>query len=53
MPEHVTPLSIVYVGYSAEEKEARTRFNEKRVYWQEYEPSRKHKTKDKPVIGHY
>jgi nitroreductase len=53
MPEYVTPLGIVYVGYSAEEKEGRTRFNEKRVYWQEYEPSRKHKTKDKPVIGHY
>lgn len=53
MPEHVIPLGIVYVGYPAEEKEARTRFNEKTVYWQEYEPSRKHKTKDKPVIGHY
>jgi nitroreductase len=53
MPEHVTPLGIVYLGYPAEEKEARTRFNEKRVYWQEYEPSRKHKKKDKPVIGHY
>jgi nitroreductase len=53
MPEYVTPLGIVYVGYSAEEKEARTRFNEKRVYWQEYEPSRKHKAKDKPIIGHY
>jgi nitroreductase len=53
MPEHVTPLGIVYIGYPAEEKEARTRLNEKRVYWQEYEPSRKHKVKDKPVIGHY
>jgi nitroreductase len=53
IPEYVTPLGVVYVGYPAEEKEARTRFNEKRVYWQEYEPSRKHKTKDKPVIGHY
>lgn len=53
IPEHVIPLSIVYVGYPAEEKEARTLFNEKRVYWQEYEPSRKHRTKDKPVIGHY
>ncbi|WP_342357018.1 nitroreductase family protein [Clostridium algidicarnis] len=53
MPQHVTPLGIVYVGYPAEEKEARTRLNEKRIYWQEYEPSRKHKTKDKPVIGHY
>jgi nitroreductase len=53
IPEHVTPLGIVYVGYPAEEKEARTRYNEKRVYWQEYEPERKHKAKDKPVIGHY
>ncbi|WP_308165776.1 nitroreductase family protein [Clostridium algidicarnis] len=53
MPQHVTPLGIVYVGYPAEEKEARTRLNEKRIYWQAYEPSRKHKTKDKPVIGHY
>ncbi|WP_055668688.1 nitroreductase family protein [Desnuesiella massiliensis] len=53
IPEHVTPLGIVYVGYPAEEKEARTRLNEKRIYWQEYESSRKHKTKDKPVIGHY
>ncbi|GLC31192.1 nitroreductase family protein [Clostridium omnivorum] len=53
IPEHVVPLGIVYVGYPAEEKEARTRLNEKRVYWQEYEPSRKHRSKDKPVIGHY
>lgn len=53
IPKYVTPLGIVYVGYPAEEKEARTRFDEKRVYWQEYEPSRKHRTKDKPVIGHY
>lgn len=53
LPEHVKPLGIVYVGYPAEEKEARTRYDEKRVYWQEYEPKRKHRTKDKPVIGHY
>ncbi len=53
IPEYVTPLGLVYVGYSAEEKEARTRYDEKRVYWQEYEPKRKHRTKDKPVIGHY
>ncbi len=53
IPEHVIPLSIVYIGYPAEEKEPRTRFDEKRVYWQEYEPQRKHRSKDKPVIGHY
>lgn len=53
IPEHVTPLGIIYVGYPAEEKKARARLDEKRIYWQEYEPSRKHRTKDKPVIGHY
>jgi len=53
IPEYVTPLGIVYVGYPAEEKEARTRFDEKRVYWQEYDPNRKHRAKDKPIIGHY
>jgi nitroreductase len=53
IPEHVTPLSLVYVGYPAEEKPARTRYNEKRIYWQEYDPNRKHRAKDKPIIGHY
>ena len=53
IPEYVVPLGIVYLGYPDEEKEARTRFDEKRVYWQEYEPKRKHKSKNKPVIGHY
>ena len=53
IPEYVTPLGIVYIGYSAEEQEPRTRYNEKRVYWQEYNPNRKHRKKDNPVIGHY
>ncbi len=53
IPEHVIPLGIVYVGYPAEQKDARTRLNLKRVYWQEYDTSRKHRTKDKPVTGHY
>lgn len=53
IPEHVIPLGIVYVGYPAEIKEARSRLNEKRVYWQEYDPDRKHRAKDKPENGHY
>lgn len=53
IPEYVTPLSLVYIGYPAVEKEPRTRYNEKRIYWQEYDPNRKHRAKDKPVIGHY
>lgn len=50
IPEHVIPLSVIYIGYPAEEPEARTQYNEKRVYWQEYEPKRKHRVKDKPRI---
>lgn len=53
IPDYVIPLAIVYVGYAAEEKEPRTRLDEKRVYWQSYDPNRKHRAKDKPVIGHY
>lgn len=53
IPAHVTPLCLVYLGYPAEQKRARTRYNQKRVYWQAYDPKRKHRAKDKPVKGHY
>jgi len=49
IPEHVIPLSVIYIGYAAATPEARTQYNESRVYWQEYEPKRKHRTKDKPM----
>ena len=44
IPEYVTPLGMVYVGYPAEEKPARTQYDGHRVYWQKYEP---HKRKPK------
>jgi nitroreductase len=37
LPRHVTPLGLIYVGYTAEEKPARTQYNEKRVHWQKYQ----------------
>lgn len=46
IPEEVIPLGVVYVGYPAEEKEARTQYDEKRVYWQKYE-KRKHRARKK------
>lgn len=49
IPEHVIPMSVVYLGYPAEIKEPRTQYNEKRVYWQEYEPKRKHRTRPKNI----
>jgi nitroreductase len=36
LPKHVTPLGLIYVGYPAEEKPARTQYDEKRVHWQLY-----------------
>jgi nitroreductase len=36
LPKHVTPLGLIYVGYPAEEKPARTQYDEKRVHWQKY-----------------
>lgn len=53
IPEHVVPLSMVYLGYGEYELEGRCRYNEKAIYWQKYDPSRKHRKKDKPIIGHY
>ena len=53
IPTYVTPLSLVYISNPAEEKAPRTRYNEKRIYWQDYDPDRKHRAKDKPVLGHY
>ncbi len=53
MPNEVVPLNIIYFGYSEEVKEARSRYNEKRVYFNTYDRNRKHRSKDKPKIGHY
>ena len=51
IPENVTPLSMVYVGYPAEAKEPRTQYDEHRVYWQCYEPrKRKRKIKNAKLI---
>jgi nitroreductase len=32
LPEHVTPLNLIALGYPAEEKEARTQYNPDRVH---------------------
>jgi len=37
LPKHITPLGLIYIGYPAEEKAARTQYDEKRVHWQKYE----------------
>ncbi len=36
LPKHVTPLGLIYIGYPAEEKPARTQFDQNRVHWQKY-----------------
>ena len=33
LPAGVTPLNLIYIGYPAESKEARTQYDEKRVHW--------------------
>lgn len=40
IPENVIPLGLLEFGYPAEEKPARTQYNEKRVHWQKYNGSR-------------
>ncbi|MCD4712637.1 MAG: nitroreductase family protein [Clostridiales bacterium] len=53
IPDYIVPLNIIYFGYSDEVKESRSRYNEKRVYFNTYDRDRKHRSKDKPKIGHY
>jgi nitroreductase len=36
LPKSVTPLCVIYVGYAAEEKPARTQYDERRVHHQKY-----------------
>jgi len=36
IPKAVTPLCLIYVGYSADEKTARTQYNEQRVHREKY-----------------
>jgi Nitroreductase len=47
IPDYVIPLSVVYLGYPNESKEPRTQYNEKVVYWQKYDPARKHRARPK------
>jgi len=37
LPEKVIPLNVIYVGYPAKYKDARTQYDEKRVHWGSYE----------------
>ena len=36
IPDHVFPLSLVYIGYPAEEVLPRTQYSEERVHWEKY-----------------
>jgi nitroreductase len=36
LPEQVKPLNVIYVGYPAEQKPARTQYNPDRVHWEKY-----------------
>ena len=36
LPKNVKPLGLLYIGYPAEEKPARTQYDVKRIHWQGY-----------------
>jgi nitroreductase len=50
IPESVAPIGVVYFGYPAEEKEPRTQYLEEAVYWQRYDPERKHRPRPGNLI---
>jgi nitroreductase len=42
IPAHVALISVVLLGYPAEEKLPRTQYTEEAVYWGRYDPEREH-----------
>lgn len=36
LPDYIKPLNVIYVGYPAEEKPARTQYDSSRVHWESY-----------------
>ncbi|MCB2210063.1 nitroreductase family protein [bacterium] len=36
LPQNITPLNVICVGYPAEEKEPRTQYDPARVHWERY-----------------
>ncbi len=36
IPEHITPLNLISIGHPAEEKEARTQYDESRVHYEQW-----------------
>lgn len=36
IPADIYPLNIIYIGYPAEDKDARTQYEEERVHWNRY-----------------
>lgn len=49
LPEGVTPLNLIYIGYPAETKEVRTQYEEARVQWGPFPPGEKSKRSKKPA----
>ncbi len=37
LPPHVKPLNVIFVGYPAEEKPARTQYSPDRVHWETFD----------------
>jgi len=46
IPEEVTPLSIVYVGYPDEDRAPQTKYDDRRVYWERYGPRKSQAKKE-------
>lgn len=39
IPESVTPMALIWLGYPAETKPPRTQYDPQRVHWQRYQPA--------------
>jgi nitroreductase len=51
IPDAVVPMGVVYFGYPAQHPEPRTQYLEEAVYWQKYDPERKHSPRQGNILA--
>lgn len=51
IPESITPVGMVYLGYPAEEKEPRTQYLAEAVHWQRYDSTRQPERRPGSLVG--
>jgi nitroreductase len=50
IPQEIEPVGMIYLGYPAEGKKARTKYIEEAVHWEKYDTKREHRPRPGNII---